>query len=298
MNQVVDGAITVCFDVMENLCLPKSPIGQTYYSRQLYLYVFGVVVHHGERSSQTPNDVHLYVWQEHQNRKDSNMIASALHHCFTVCLRGRLRNATQLRLFSDSCYGQNKNMNVLSMLFALRKAYFPHLAINFTFPIRGHSFLPADRVFGRIEQDLRRKDTILLPSDYHAVLRSHGTLLIYGDDWKAQDFKAATSRLTKTTRSFKISEARVLEIRGNELGFKSSYHGEFCNHPILKRGKKWDQFKPSELPMISTVKAAKKTDVLSLLDGVGASEEVRAYYVDALAAPTAAGNAGSDSEDE
>ena len=119
------------------------------------------------------------------------------------------------------------------MLFALRKAYFPHLTINFTFPIRGHSFLPADRVFGRIEQDLRRKDTILLPSDYHAVLRSHGTLLIYGDDWKAQDFKATTSRLTKTTRSFKISEARVLEICGNELGFKSSYHGEFCNHSIL-----------------------------------------------------------------
>ena len=71
---------------------------------------------------------------------------------------------------------------VLSMLFALRKAYFPHLTINFTFPIRGHSFLPADRVFGRIEQDLRRKDTILLLSDYHAVLRSHGALLIYGDD--------------------------------------------------------------------------------------------------------------------
>ena len=64
------------------------------------------------------------------------------------------------------------------------------------------------------------------------------------------------------------------------------------------RGKKWDQFKPSELPMISIVKPVKKTDVLSLLDGVGASEGVRAYYVDALAAPTAAGNAGSDSEDE
>ena len=109
-------------------------------------------------------------------------------------------------------------------------------------------------MLGRIEQDLCRKDTILLLSDYH---RSHGTLLIYGDDWKAQDFKAATSRLTKTTQSFKISEARILEIRGNELGIKLSYHGEFCNHSIIKQGKKWDQFKPSELPMISTVKPAK-----------------------------------------
>ena len=84
----------------------------------------------------------------------------------------------------------------------------------------------------------------------------------------------------------------VLEIRGSELGFKSSYHGEFCNHSMLKRGKKWVQFKPSGK------KSVKRTDVLSLLDGVGASEEVRAYYVDALAGPTAADNAGSDSEDE
>ena len=74
--------------------------------------------------------------------------------------------------------------------------------------------------------------------------------------------------------------------------------GKFCNHSILKRGKKWDQFKPSELPTISTVKPAKKLVFSPLLDSVGASEEVRAFYDDALAAPTAAGNAGSDSEGE
>ena len=38
MNLIVD-SLTVWFDVMENLVLPKSPIGQTYYSRQLYRYV-------------------------------------------------------------------------------------------------------------------------------------------------------------------------------------------------------------------------------------------------------------------
>ena len=36
---------------------------------------------------------------------------------------------------------------------------------------------------------------------------------------------------------------------------------------------------------------------LSPLDGIGASE-VCVYYVDALVAPTAAGNAGSDSDSE
>ncbi|ROL41591.1 hypothetical protein DPX16_1290 [Anabarilius grahami] len=58
LNAVED--TTVCFDMMQNL----SPIGQTYYSRQLYMYVFGVVVHHGERSLQALSDCHLYIREE------------------------------------------------------------------------------------------------------------------------------------------------------------------------------------------------------------------------------------------
>ena len=211
MNEVPDGSVTVCFDVMENLVLPKSPIGQTYYSRQLYQYVFGVVVHHGKGSRQTTDDIFLFTWCEHQNKKDSNMIASALYACFTDRLCGTLLDATQLRLFSDSCYGQNKNMNMVAMLSWLRKVTFPNLAIDFTFPVRGHSFLPADRVFGRIEQDLRRKDTILLPEEYNTVLAKHGTLLVYDEDWTALNFKAAASAHLKSQRSFKIPRLRCFQ---------------------------------------------------------------------------------------
>ena len=39
LNNVQD-SFTVCFDIMENLVLPKWPIGQSFYSRQLYMYVF------------------------------------------------------------------------------------------------------------------------------------------------------------------------------------------------------------------------------------------------------------------
>ena len=43
-----ENATTLCFDMMENLVLPKTSIGQAFYSRQLYLYVFCVVNHRGE----------------------------------------------------------------------------------------------------------------------------------------------------------------------------------------------------------------------------------------------------------
>ena len=161
------------------------------------MYVFGIVVHHGRGGSQSKDNVHLYVWQEYENRKDSNMIASALndflrHHLPT------LNDARTLRLFSDSCFGQNKNMNVIAMLLALRKQCFPRLGVRYVFPVRGHSYLPADRVFGRIEQQLSSLDTVLLPSGYQEVLENHGTVHAYGEQWRAADYRAATTKHTKT----------------------------------------------------------------------------------------------------
>ncbi|RXN05697.1 testis-expressed sequence 2 -like protein [Labeo rohita] len=118
----------------------------------------------------------LYTWLEYENSKDSNIVASALQHYFTTVARDVLHQCQGLRLFSDSCYGQNKNINVLSMLFALHSQLYPQLNITYFFPIRGHSFLPADRVFGRIEQDIQKQTTILLPEEYNNILQKHGTV--------------------------------------------------------------------------------------------------------------------------
>ena len=94
-------------------------MGQAYYLRQLYMYDFSVVVNYGEDSTQNKDDIHLYVWMEHENKKDSNMI-SALDDCLRVRLNGEARTANMLRLFSDSCLGQNKNMNVIFILQTMR----------------------------------------------------------------------------------------------------------------------------------------------------------------------------------
>ncbi|RUS87409.1 hypothetical protein EGW08_004863 [Elysia chlorotica] len=149
----------------------QPPIGQSYYSRQLYMYVLAIIRHLGKNSPQSPENVQLYVWLECENNKDSNMVASAPQHCLQGSYSEELMVKRNLRIFSDGCYGQNKNINMLGMLFRLRKQY--NLQITYTFPVRGHSFLPADPVFGRIEKDLRKMDTILSPEDYHTVLQKH-----------------------------------------------------------------------------------------------------------------------------
>ena len=139
-------SLTLCFDMMQYLGLPRTQVGQAYSSRQLYMYVFGVVVHYGKDCAQTKDDFHLYVWMENENKRDSNMISSALDDCLRIRMNGEARTDNRLRLFSDSCFGQNKKMNVIFILQALRKKRLPNLSVEYEFPIRGHSFLPADRV--------------------------------------------------------------------------------------------------------------------------------------------------------
>ena len=43
--------------------------------------------------------------------------------------------------------------------------------------------MQADRAFGRVEQMLRRKETILLPAGYYESFADVGHLKKYPDDW-------------------------------------------------------------------------------------------------------------------
>ena len=258
LNDVQPTEITICFDMMENLVLPKLSIGEAYYSRQLYFYVLGIVVHRGNKS-QSVNDIFFLTWLESENAKDSNMICSALNHLLRNNLMEECSNATTLRLFSDSCYGQNKNINMVSMLLALRKQCLKNVYITHTFPERGHSYLPADRVFGRVQLDIKKRDQILKPDEYRDILSRHGKVLVYGQDWSALDFKSEVKKFVKATKTFKISEAKKLLISSDRLEVAaSSYHSEPTIHSLLKKGKNWDTFKPQVLAFKNCVKVAKK----------------------------------------
>ena len=103
-------------------------------------------------------------------------------------------------------------------------------------------------------------------------MRNHGNVYIYGQHWQAYDFKAEAQAFVKAKRSFKLSEARMLEVKNDKVGFKAVYNGEYCYHAVLKRGKKWASFQPSQLPNENTVKEVKRKDVLVLLSEIGVSD--------------------------
>ena len=138
----------------------------------------------------------------------------------------------------DNCYVQNKNINLLPMLFSLKDEALPNVEITYKFPDRGHSLLPTDGVFGRIDQDLKSKGMILMPADYITMLKKHGNVHVYGLDWICYDFKSAASLHTKSRRQFKISAAKVIEINDNKLCIRVTYAGVYSYHSTITPGMK------------------------------------------------------------
>lgn len=59
--------------------------------------------------------------------------------------------------------------------------------MEYIFPIVGHSFLPSDRVFARIEKEVRRREIIISPDDYTTIFSHFGTVVSLAGkvfDWK------------------------------------------------------------------------------------------------------------------
>lgn len=50
--------------------------------------------------------------------------------------------------------------------------------------------MPPDRLFGRLEKELRKCESILSPEEYYKFYRNHATVKILGENWLVYDFKS------------------------------------------------------------------------------------------------------------
>ncbi|KAJ4425416.1 hypothetical protein ANN_28031 [Periplaneta americana] len=134
--------------------LPKLSTGEAYYSRQLAFYTLCVT----DKALQKPN---FFAWNEAQAGRGAIEVAS----CITTFLSEfNFDSSTKcIRLFADGCGGQNKNMHVVHALGLWLRRKAPQVSeILLVFPVRGRSFLPADRAFGVVEKFCVRRITFLI----------------------------------------------------------------------------------------------------------------------------------------
>lgn len=103
-----------------------------------------------------------------------------------------LKDIQSVRMFRDGCGGQNKNSFIIDtlMFWLVKESPASLKEILLVYPVRGHSFLPADRVFGRIEKDLRKVTVITTKEHYQEIISQHGKVHFLGKHRKYYDIKS------------------------------------------------------------------------------------------------------------
>lgn len=141
--------------------------------------------------------------------------------------------------------------------------------IKHIFPVRGHCYMPPDRVFGRIKQVLRKKESILSPSQYHDIFKQFCSVKVYGKDFTMCDYKYAAKKIVKTKTDFKSTEQKIYTYTKGErtVGISKTYGGIPTKIEVIKRNKSLSTFYTNlvQLPKTNHVKIPKQNDVKNLL---------------------------------
>lgn len=263
---------TFSFDCQRNLPFPKLPDQATYYSRQLHLYNF-TVVKGDSKSPLTPDNVTAYVWLENEFPKGSNEIASCVLH--SLQNSDIPEEVTTIRLVCDGCGGQNKNSTLISMVCYWLVKFSPMQVkiIELVFPVTGHSFLPADRVFGLIEKKIRKIEIMHSPDQYIEIIKEHATVRKLGQDVIDLDFKREKDNFFKLPGkwNFKLQSCKrvyVKKIGNGKCVVKGEpfYRNSLSNfQSLLKPNKVLNVMRPLVIQKSNSTKTVKKENVDSLL---------------------------------
>lgn len=253
-----------CFDLQQIQVLPKVPIQEAFYAQQLSLYFFCIVGTDCKKPL-------FYTWLEHEAGRGATEISSALLHFLKTL--DIPPNITCIRLFADGCGGQNKNSFVVHMLMLWLYRFAPTTvhSIVLIFPIRGHSYLPADRIFGRVEKILRQHSTIKTPEKYYELYLKVGEIRRLGTEWSLYDIKSASVCLKKING---ISQCRRIYIKRGPTKDKVFVKTEVLYRSddttkkfetLLKARKRLQQIEIPELPLNHKIKKKKLDSLKALL---------------------------------
>ncbi len=172
-----------------------------------------------------------YTWVESEAGRGSNEICSALLDFLKkIERRARTKKYRRLCLISESCGGQNKNRTMIGALLSYANSKInPFKEIDYLFPIPGHLYMAPDRLFGRIEKDIKKQEEILIPAGYHEIMAQHSVVHKYGQDFKVYDYKKLSETILQKSFSIGIREHRMWRMKKNVHSFwyKSTYSGSF-----------------------------------------------------------------------
>lgn len=138
---------SVTFDLQKVLQIPSSEVSLMYYLRKLNMYNLTIY------ESSLPNDAFCYVWTEINGKRGSCEIGS----CLFQYLQQLGPEITEISLYSDTCGGQNRNVQISALLLhAVQTMHFE--VIEHKFLESGHTFMEVDSMHSSIENSKKYVD--------------------------------------------------------------------------------------------------------------------------------------------
>nr|CAH7716416.1 unnamed protein product [Callosobruchus chinensis] len=263
MKEKPDDGLVFCFDLQQVQAIPRVPISDAFYAQQLSLYVFCIT----DIPCKQPI---FYSWLEHQAGRGATEVGSALYDFLKKTEFPE--HIKELTLFSDGCGGQNKNSHVVHMLmmWLYKEAPKTLQSVRIIFPIRGHSYLPADRIFGRCEKLIRSHSTIKSPEQYWKLYSQVGLVRKLGTDWEIYDVKSALSTFRKIDGISHAKRVLIKRTTQQRVAVKTEifYRNDDDSSKyltLIKKNRKIENLNFPKLPLNHEIKGKKLASLHNLL---------------------------------
>lgn len=225
----------IAMDFQKNLPMPNLSTNDVYYKRQLSFFMFNIHELPSKKSF-------FYTYDETVARKGSNEVTSMLYHYLTCFMDHNVRH---LKIFCDSCGGQNKNYCVIKFLYSAVHHLNLLDSVSVIYPIRGHTYLECDKNMALINQ----KTACETPDEWRDEVRKSRakpepfTVV----DCKQNMFQSWNENLSQffpRTCPFPTRPIRELKITKEKVGVflhRESYSGAFSAssaYQITVKGRK------------------------------------------------------------
>lgn len=254
--------LCITFDMQKTQPLPYLNTSVAFYKRQMWLYNLGISDRGIKKST-------MCVWTEVEGRKGSNEVASSL---YKFLLGKDLTRLKEIHSFSDACGGQNRNKNILAFM----KFFCDKYNIRWThgYLESGHSFLPNDTDFGKIEKSKNKNCIGIYTSDQYFDIMRRNNFKVEEMRGNFFEFSALSQFFSLKCTNTKGERFNWLKLKWFQVSAEQNFvaYKESCNQLeeikmiAFNRSIPADSFCPSPLYQdLIPLKFVKYKDLMSLL---------------------------------